>query len=304
MLKNKLITSLLVTIAILVGCGDKEGGKSSGQVLAKVNGEEISVHQLNFALTNTPGINKDNAEQAKKQLLDSIIDQSLIVQQAKNDKLDRDPNVMQAIENAKRQVLSQAWVSKSSQAVKKPTPEEIEKFYQEHPELFANRKVFKLKELLVIKPTAQAEQLILESKTVDELIAKFDAQKVTYQVNLTTLAAENLPLENLPALQSLGNGQFSVIKKPEEILILGVLASADQPIEKQNAAAVVEMFLVNNKRKVIVAETVKNLKEKAKIEMLGEVKVQATPVQQNDTSAITTKESAPETSINKGVQGL
>ncbi|MDD5320336.1 MAG: hypothetical protein PHD43_06925 [Methylococcales bacterium] len=51
---------------LLSACGGKEPGKSSGQVIAKVNDDEISIHQVNFVLSRTNGNNQDNVEIAKK----------------------------------------------------------------------------------------------------------------------------------------------------------------------------------------------------------------------------------------------
>ncbi len=307
-LKSNCFIIAILSLLVLTACDHKDKTKSASQVIVKVNSEEVSVHQLNFALTHTPGITQENAESAKKQLLDALIDQTLLVQQAMNDKMDRDPQVMLAIEQAKRQVLAQAWLEKSTRITSKPTQEQIEQYYQAHPELFSNRKIYKLKELLVtVTPDKQAllDHILADSKLIDELPPKLDANKISYQVNLTTQAAENLPLENLPALQKLQGGQFLRIDKTPQILVMGVLGSIDEPVERQKAGMIIETFLVNSQVKTNAQNVLKQLKEKAVIEKVGEVLSNAP--ESNDPAVTAPNPVAPqttETAIEKGLKGL
>ncbi|MBW8894389.1 MAG: hypothetical protein JF617_20660, partial [Burkholderiales bacterium] len=50
-----LLLATLVAAAALVACGGDKGDKAS-QTAAKVNKEEITVHQINFVLQRQPGL--------------------------------------------------------------------------------------------------------------------------------------------------------------------------------------------------------------------------------------------------------
>ena len=98
------LSLILASVFVLAACGESDSGagKSATQVAARVNAEELSVHQINAVLGRTPGLQPDQVEKASQAALERLIDQELLVQRAKDKKLDRDPRVMQAIEAARR----------------------------------------------------------------------------------------------------------------------------------------------------------------------------------------------------------
>ena len=84
---------------VLTGCGgkkDKEGVAS--QTAAKVNKQELTVHQINFVLQQQRGLRQEQMEPASHQVLERLIDQELALQKAEDSKLDRDPLVQQQLE--------------------------------------------------------------------------------------------------------------------------------------------------------------------------------------------------------------
>ena len=101
---NLAFIVLIFALAFTTGCGkndDATDPKIATQVAARVNGDEITVHQVNDVLARNPNIAPEFANQAKSEILDRLIDQQLTKQKAIENKLDRSPKVMRAIEAAK-----------------------------------------------------------------------------------------------------------------------------------------------------------------------------------------------------------
>lgn len=259
-------------ILLLTACDDKDSLKSSGQIIAKVNDQEISVHQLNFVLAHSNGVSKENLDVVKKQVLNSLVEQAMLNEQALTNKLDRDPQIMMSIEQSKRQILAQAWLEKISKDYIKPTSQEINKFYQDHPDLFAKHKIFKLKECLIGRIDNKYDlinQHISTSKQFDELLKKLDADKIAYQINMVTQPSENVPLEELPVLSQLGEGQFIKNEKENNVLVWTVLSTTEQFVDKVKATPIIETFLVNLQRKALIEKEMLSLKSRAKTEFFG-----------------------------------
>src|SRR2546425_4315609 len=129
MVKPRFCLSVLIALVVaLSSCGKADVKRSSGQIAAKVNGDEISVHQINNAIARGNEIPADEAKQMAAETLEQIIDQELLVQKALKDKLDRDPQVMMSIEDAKRQILARAYIERAFAASSTESREEIRKF--------------------------------------------------------------------------------------------------------------------------------------------------------------------------------
>ena len=94
-----LVPTVLACAALLAACGGGDGDKKPAtQVAAKVNSGEISVHQVNQVLQRQPGLKPEQVQAVSRRVLDGLVDQELAIQQATEQKLDRDPRVVSAIE--------------------------------------------------------------------------------------------------------------------------------------------------------------------------------------------------------------
>src|SRR5207247_9416363 len=97
MVKRRLCLSVLIALVVaLSSCGKADVKKGSGQIVAKVNGDEISVHQINNAIARRNDIPPGEAKQAAAQTLERIIDQEPLAHRALKDQLERHPHAMHA----------------------------------------------------------------------------------------------------------------------------------------------------------------------------------------------------------------
>lgn len=309
----RIFAVLLAVGAALGGCGKDDKKAPATQVAAKVNGAEISVHQINDVLAKAQGVTQENAGQAKREILDKLIDQQLAIEQAEAAKLDRNPNVMRTIEAARRDILARAHLDQVATAQAKATPDEARKYYAEHPELFSARRVYSLQELLVAPdalPTVQ--KLAAQNKSIQEIGSALEAAKIRFAANAGVRAAEQLPLAAAAKLHGVKDGQTAVIDGPQGVMVVHVIASQTQPVSQDKALPSIEMFLNNQRRAEAVTADMKSLRDKARIERLGEFAPGAADTAKPAAAAAAPQAAKPDgapagikaDSIAKGVAGL
>jgi EpsD family peptidyl-prolyl cis-trans isomerase len=301
---------LAPAVAVMIAaCGKEDGTKTATQVAAKVNREEITVHQLNNAMAQFRNLNPEQQKAATRQVLERMIDQELLVQKAIEKKLDREPRVMQSIEASRRQILSQAYVEQLSAQVQRPSADEIRKFYGERPELFAERKIYRLQELAIparAEITAQLlEEQVRKAKSLNDVVAWLKSLNVPFNASLTVKGAEQLPLEVVPRLAQLQVGQVMLMPAQQGYLLVQVAATEKQPLDEKQAQPFIEQFLMNQKRLELARGELKSLRDTAKIEYIGDFAADAPAKAAKGAKAEQPAPAAAEKSaIDKGVAGL
>ncbi|TMG79619.1 MAG: peptidyl-prolyl cis-trans isomerase, EpsD family [Betaproteobacteria bacterium] len=260
-------------VVALASCGKADLKKVSSQIAAKVNGDEISVHQINSAIARSNNGAPDQAKQTAAQVLERIIDQELLVQKAREAKLDRDPQVMQEIEGAKRQILAQAYLERAVSAAPKERPEEVKEFYRRNPVLFERRRMYRFQELAVAAPQGKLDALKAEAavaKNLNDVAGWLKSQKLSFNVATSTKPSEQVPLEILPQVSDMKDGQIAVFPTPHGASVLQLMQSQEAPLSEKQATPIIEQFLANRKRIELAQAEVKKLREKANIEYVGD----------------------------------
>ena len=264
----------IILLALMAACSDKtEHTKSPSQIIAKINNDELSIHQLNYQLSAMKIASQD-LEGAKKIALRSLVDESLLFQKAMEEKMDRDPNILMTIEQSKRNILAHAWIDKEVKQVLKPTSYEVEDYYKNHPELFSNRRIYQIKEAVVSEKddkTHSLSQSISSIKSFNQVLEKLDQMKVSYKVNDFNRPAENIPLDKLSEISKLNAGEFVINFDGQNNLHMSSLVSfAQSPVAMDKARPFIESFLLNQARKDFVDKQISKLRKVAKVEYLGE----------------------------------
>jgi EpsD family peptidyl-prolyl cis-trans isomerase len=265
---------LLACLVVLSACsGGAKDKKVASQVAVKVNGSELSIHQVNAQLSRMQGVPAAQQDVARKQVVDGLIEQQLLIQQATEKKLDRDPEVLEAIEQSRANILAQAYVQKTLTAQAKPAEDAVKKYYTDNPALFSQRRVFRLQELATNLPVERADELktvVASAKSMPEVAGWLQKNKFQVAGNAAVRGAEQLPMQQVPAISAMKNGEMAVFVADRKVTVLQVLASQDQPLDEAKATPLIEQYLTARKRDELARNEVKRLRDSAKIEYVGE----------------------------------
>ena len=265
-------TALLCGIALaLVACGGESTPSEPGQALARVDGEEITVIQLNDELSRSR-INPDQIEQVKKQLLESMIDRQLVVEEAKRNKLDRAPNVMRAIERSKMQIIAQSYIQTTLSQVEEPTQAEIDQFYQENPELFAQRKRYSFSFIRFAAEILNDDfnTVIDSANSLGDVVKWLDKHQISYHSDEMVRVTTDIPPPIVARLRDAKVGERFLVN--ENATATTMLVSVDNmepaPLAAKDVQSQIALHLLNTKRRDTARAAIAQLRAAADIEYL------------------------------------
>ncbi|WP_050414707.1 EpsD family peptidyl-prolyl cis-trans isomerase [Azoarcus sp. CIB] len=256
---------VFIAVFLLNACSKGEAeGKPAFGVIAKVNEQEIQANELNSvaARVATQGA-------ADEGTLERLIDQELMVQQARERRLDRDPRVLQSFEAAQREILARAYLEQVTEQIPPPGDAEISAFYAANPELFARRRIYSLQELEIRMPAerfGELERLSTKAASVHEVKDWLAREQIEFRLATAVKPAEQLPLESLKGFARMKDGQMVVSRTGSGALLIHLVTSREQPMDEAAARPMIKRYLVNERKTALAKAEVERLRGGARIE--------------------------------------
>ncbi len=231
---------------LLAACDEwnQLSGANEGQVLVKVNDSEITILQYRNILYSLGILTPSDS--VKQDIINKLIDRELAVQQAYKQGLDRQPEVILQLEEAKRDVLARAWANQVAASAIPPNEDQIAAYHLKHPELFAQRRIFHLREAnfaarLPMLP--EIKKHFVEGQTIQQVADWLRSENVPFNEQLVIRAAEQLPIEVLPKLNQVKNSQPVFFESKNGVLVYEVQSSENSPIDWDKAKPIIENYL-------------------------------------------------------------
>jgi EpsD family peptidyl-prolyl cis-trans isomerase len=268
------ILPIAIAALALTGCGDKDKSEAkASQAAVRVNDDEITVHQINQILERQQGLKPEQTDAASRQILEGLIDQQLAVSKAEEQKIDRDPQVVQMLDAMRRNVLARAYLERAAATgAGTPSSDEIRKYFDSKPALFTDRRVYALQEYTVMGTPEQTGGLLEKLKastSAESFVEIMKNSGMKFNATQTTQAAENLPLGLIDQLSKVKDGEAMFITAKDGFKALLVVASKAQPVNFEQAKPAIEQFLTAERRRDFTQREVKSLRTAAKIEYIG-----------------------------------
>ena len=282
-------TAAAVLAMSVAGCGNDAALPEGSQVVAKVGKNELTVHQLNFLLQGLPDLPPERVTAVRKEALERLVEQEALVQAANEKKLANDPAVQQQLEAARRQVLAQAYLRTVALGVTAPDPAAVDKFYTENPDLFRKRRVWRFAEIgLPFRPVAwpELEKALLPTRTIAEAAQVMKERGLDLPVAQNVQRpSEDFPLEMLPKLANVKNGEVIIYPRGRGIVIAQLLDSREVPVDEAKARPAIERALLNRARSDAVQAEAKRVRDAAQVAYLGEFAEGAAKKSKTDSKA-------------------
>lgn len=215
------MNSRTFVVAVVVGAGlltascDRVkrfvgGGEPKGQVVATVEGEEITALQLRTELGNFSSTDPKIMKAAQQQALERIIVRKVLANAARQQKMDKSVDYTLQVERAQEALLSELYERKLTAETAPPSRAEAEAYVNAHPEMFANRKVLFVDQLIAA-PNKIAPERLEPLKSLDEVKALLASEGVEYQENAAVLDSLTANPQLVKAVERLPAGEVFII---------------------------------------------------------------------------------------------
>lgn len=261
------LCGILLLVAALSACSVEQ---DKTQVLARVNGEEITLRQIKQELLTTGGHSMLHSA-STRQLLDALIDRRLLTDAAMSSKLDRSPEVALAIERANADIISKAYLSSIDSKIARPSMGEICDYYQQHPQYFAERKQFVIQQIVIASKDVNKALMstVNSAASLDAVAAWLNKQNIRHVRGQISRSSTDLPEQMAERLKNIHKGEIFLVQEGENSLLNAISDISTSPVTAKNAEAQIEMFLLNKKIREAREAEISQLRSFAKIEYLN-----------------------------------
>src|SRR5437763_5488970 len=195
-------TCALPIFATVVACGILLSGcqrKAEGQTVAIVNGQEITVPDLNFALSQAKVPADADKNAVKAQVLQQLVDRRLLAEQARSEGIDKTPEFLNRQREAEEQLLITMLAARRLNTAQLPSDREAQDFIASHPGMFANRETWSLDQIQYSTPKDPAVIAeIQKTHSIDALIAVLQSHKIDFKRQKNRLDTPSGPPTSTP----------------------------------------------------------------------------------------------------------
>lgn len=212
-------------------------GEPTGQVLAIVNGEEITQAELNAEIAELPSTISGDKEEIRRQVLQQIIDRRLMAQVAKEEGFDRDPEFLTKERRLRESLLVQLYGQKQAETVRVPDGAVVKKYLAENPGKFSERANYLVDQIIFGMPSDPQVLAALEAdKSLADVEQTLKRLDIEYARGDNSLDTANVPTPVLEQILALPPGEPFVIPSQGRITVSVITGRQPVPTSEQEAA--------------------------------------------------------------------
>ena len=241
-----MLRAAAVAAAVAAGACAREESPPAG-IAARVNGGEMPTRRIEREVLPERRDARSDLHEAAVRAPESA---ELLVQKAVEAGLDRDPGVMRELDESRRRILANAWLARALAARGEERASEVRAFYAANPALFAERRIYTLRETSVPASGAASQAIAAAARagSAAEVHAAIERSGLPARTRESTQPAEDVPLALLAKLESMREGGITAVDSPEGITVVEILRATPAPLGEREAAPAIERFLATRKR--------------------------------------------------------
>ncbi len=241
--------------------------EATGQVVAVVNGDEITLQELNGKIgeANLPaGADRKKVQQAA---LDRLVELRLISQAAKEEKIDESPDFLRRRQELEQALLGQMLTQKIDKTIPVPTEAQISKYMADHPMVFAQRTLYDVDRLQFPVPADITILKVLEPlHTLDAVAEKLASINIKTVRDTAQIDSARVPKGLIEQINNMPAGEPFVLPANGAVSVNVVTGTRQVPIAGEQAHSIAVQAVHDEALRGELKKRVDKLRQGAKIE--------------------------------------
>lgn len=261
-MRHSLVAFAVVAV-VLSGCQRK----AEGQTVAVVNGHEITIPELNFALNEVKIPDTVDKNAARSQVLQKLIDRRLLTDEARKEGVDKTPEYLNRQRQMDEDLLISMLAARRLNTAQLPSDREVETYVAGNPQAFANREEWNLDQVLFPTPTDPGiNSEIRATKTLDQLVAVLQKHKISFSRQKNRLDTAVIPPQIYPKINALPAGEPFALPVGNRTIASSILSREPKPLAGDEAKPVAVQAMRKAQTQKSLEGLLKSLRDTAKIE--------------------------------------
>lgn len=254
---------VLAVLILATGCGKS----ATGQVAAVVNGDEISIQELNAELEGVnlpPNVDK---QLLMRELLQKLIDRRLLAQSAKEEGLDRDPTYITQQRRLSEELLVRMYAKKAADSIRVPDTTTIDNYIASHPLAFSDRKRLKVDQIQFSPPQDVEKIKQFEGDhSLADIEKRLTGMGIGFQRGNGTIDTGTLPPAMLKTILALPPGEPFIVPSNGKVIANVITSSEPIPVTQEEARQAAAQAIRTESLAKIGDTRLKEARAKAKID--------------------------------------
>lgn len=254
-LRLATVLPLLAATSMIAACNKEP----AGQVVAVVNGDEITLQELNAEVGNAQIPEGADGDAARNAALARVIDRRLLGEIAKEQRIDASPEFIMRRRQLEEGLLVQLLSQQIARNLPQPSAAEIDSFIADNPQMFARRAVLAVDQIRFAAPTRQDYlQELADTKTMAQVIEVLNRLGIRFERGNVRVDTGSMPVAMFNRVMEIGGSEPFVIPAPAGVTVSLVVASQAAPIEGDRARPIATNAI---QQRALATELEKQLKD-------------------------------------------
>ncbi|WP_186728791.1 peptidyl-prolyl cis-trans isomerase [Sphingomonas panacisoli] len=213
--------------SLVAGCHSKP----TGQVVATIDGDEITLTELNAELASMQipaGADKKLVQNAA---LERIVERKVLAKAARTDGLDQNPEFIVRRQQLEDALLVQMLAKKVAGSMKAPAAGQVDKYMTDNSNMFAARTIYTVDQLQFDTPKRQDYvKGLAAAKTMDDVTKVLDSNGIKYQRGNAQMDSAMVPAPMMAQILKVPSGEPFVVPMGAKVAVSVITGNKPAPM--------------------------------------------------------------------------